>query len=123
VARGRDAGLDTVYVAVNDTPVSMTWRFSTAARQPVAMSFLQPAVPPGKTQTVTLRNLDQTMGGYYVCYPPAQLVSSAKQFSNTKFGITVNACAAAAPCTVTVTAARDEDCDEPIAQGSFEVRG
>lgn len=109
--------------AVNGAPVSMSWRFSTAARQPVAMSFLQPTVPPGKTQTVTLRNLDQATGGYYVCYRPAQLVTSAEQFSNTKFGITVTACADAGSCTVTVTAARDRDCDEPIAQGSFEVSG
>jgi hypothetical protein len=108
---------------VNDAPVSASWRFSTAPRQPVTMSFLQATVAPGKTQTVTLRNLDQVIGDYYVCYRPAQMVSGAQQFSNTKFGITVTACAEGASCTVTVTAARDRDCDEPIAQGSFEVSG
>ena len=118
----------TVYQAefsgsVAGAPVQRRWQFTTAASGSAIMSFAHAIVPAGGRQTVRLRNLDNTRGGYVLCYEPAELIRGSTQVTFTQFELQVNRCTQGAQCVVGVRAAYDEGCQHPFARGSFRVGG
>jgi uncharacterized protein YkwD len=108
--------------AVNGTPVSLAWHFTTAAAMPITMTFDAPSVALGATQRISLNGLDEEKGPYYVCYTPARLVKQVTHETESAFLMTTGGqCDADRPCQITVLATYHSACNAPFAQGTFSI--
>jgi hypothetical protein len=94
----------------------------TAAEVPVTMAFAAARVAPGNVQRMSLLGVDSARGPYYICYSPAQMVTSLVREVRTEILVTTsNACASDADCRVSLSASYDSSCFRPFAQGSFSI--
>jgi len=108
--------------SIDGNPVARNWEFTTAAASPVVMEFAHATVPRGGSQTANLRNLDDQMGPFYVCYGPQRHVKSLVQETESELSIALtDACPTGSVCRVQVIATYSSSCAKPFASGSFAI--
>ena len=108
--------------SVNGHPVNRIWKFNTAHRRAVTMTFASPVIAGGGVQQVKLHGLDREQGAYYLCYSPARLVRSLQHETETQFSMTTSTeCEASDSCQVTVQATYHSTCTKPFAVGTFHI--
>ena len=98
------------------------WKFNTAHRTAVTMTFASPVIAAGGVQQVKLHGLDREKGAYYLCYSPARLVRSLQHETETQFSMTTSTdCEPSNSCQVTVQATYHSTCAQPFAVGTFNI--
>ena len=86
------------------------------------MEFAYTTVQRGSSQMVTLRDLDDQRGHFYICYGPTSLVKSLVQETEAQITVaTTDACPDATVCEVHLSTSYVSSCTKPFASGRFDV--